>query len=152
VTVEEFLERLERVKRSGQGWTARCPAHEDKVASLSIGVGDDKRILLKCFAGCSTESIVSALGRELKGLFPDARATPCDPVEPVHQSGAKPHSSRDSTGSDATSALDRLDQEGLRVCTLEAYAKAKGLPIEFLRELHLEDASTRARRRSGSPT
>jgi hypothetical protein len=140
MTIEELLERLDRVKRSGDGWTARCPAHEDKVASLSVGVGDDDRVLLHCFAGCSAEDIVSAIGFELKDLFPDTRATPSGSVAPVHQSRAKPHSSTDSTGSDATSALDRLDQEGLPVCSLEAYADTKGLPVEFLRELHLEDA------------
>jgi hypothetical protein len=32
------------------------------------------------------------------------------------------------------------DQEALRVCTLEAYAEAKGLPVEFLRSLGLSDA------------
>jgi hypothetical protein len=140
MTVEEFLERLDRVKRSGDGWTARCPAHEDKVASLSVGVGDDDGVLLHCFAGCSLEDIVSAIGFELKDLFADTRATPSGPVAPVHQSAVKPHSSTDSTRSEATSALDRLDHEGLRVCTLDAYADAKGLPVEFLRELHLEDA------------
>ena len=32
------------------------------------------------------------------------------------------------------------DQEGLRACTLEAYAEAKGLPLDFLRSLGLADA------------
>ena len=32
------------------------------------------------------------------------------------------------------------DQEGVHVSTLETYSEAKGLPIEFLRTLHLEDA------------
>ena len=32
------------------------------------------------------------------------------------------------------------DQEGLRACTLEAYAEAKGLPVDFLRSLGLSDA------------
>jgi hypothetical protein len=32
------------------------------------------------------------------------------------------------------------NQEVLRGCTLEAYSEAKGLPLEFLRSLHLEDA------------
>ena len=41
-----FLGRLERVRRSGTGWTARCPAHQDRNASLSISLGDDERILL----------------------------------------------------------------------------------------------------------
>jgi hypothetical protein len=47
VTIEEFLTRLQGVKQGGSGWTARCPAHEDREASLSVGLGDDGRILVK---------------------------------------------------------------------------------------------------------
>ena len=83
MTAAEFLGRLDRVRKSGSGWTARCPAHEDHHASLSVGEGTDGRILLKCFAGCSAEAIVRALGLELLDLFTDARATPRDPVDPV---------------------------------------------------------------------
>jgi hypothetical protein len=67
---EEFLALLEGVKRSGASATARCPAHEDRHASLNVGQGGDGRILLKCFAGCANEEIVAAVGRELAGLFP----------------------------------------------------------------------------------
>ena len=35
------------------------------------------------------------------------------------------------------------DQEGLRACTLEAYAEAKGLPVDFLRSLGLSDCEVR---------
>jgi len=37
-----------------------CPAHEDKVASLSVRVGD-RSLLFKCFAGCDTASVLAAL-------------------------------------------------------------------------------------------
>ena len=48
---------------------ARCPAHEDRRASLSIGEGDDGRVLIKCFAGCAFEDIVRAVGLEPRDLF-----------------------------------------------------------------------------------
>jgi hypothetical protein len=35
--VERVRERLERVKKGGSGWTARCPAHRDRQASR-VGV------------------------------------------------------------------------------------------------------------------
>lgn len=38
----------------------RCPAHEDRVASLSVRVGD-RSLLFKCFAGCDTASVLAAL-------------------------------------------------------------------------------------------
>lgn len=69
--LSDFLSRLEGVKPQGDQYMARCPAHQDKKASLSVGVGADGKILLNCFANCSTESIVSAMGLEMKDLFAD---------------------------------------------------------------------------------
>jgi hypothetical protein len=66
--VPAIVQRLE-AKRSGSGYVARCPAHEDRTPSLSISEGDDGRVLLKCFAGCSFEEIVVALGLQMKDLF-----------------------------------------------------------------------------------
>lgn len=40
----------------------RCPAHDDKNASLSISAGRNGEVLLHCFAGCSFESIMDAIG------------------------------------------------------------------------------------------
>ena len=67
---ERFLDGLDRVKRSGHSKaTARCPAHKDKVASLSVSAGLDGRVLVKCHAGCSSEEIVAARGMALADLF-----------------------------------------------------------------------------------
>ena len=76
--VDRLLDRLERVKRNGSGFIARCPAHPDREPSLSVSEGDDGRVLVKCHAGCSTEAIVQAAGLELRDLFPaqtEARRT-----------------------------------------------------------------------------
>ena len=81
MSVEEFLGRLERVKRTGRGWTARCPGHEDRHASLSIAEGDDGRVLLKCHAGCAVDDVVSALGLTIADLFADTRTTPATRVQ-----------------------------------------------------------------------
>lgn len=68
--LDELLTRLDGVKRSGEaGFVARCPAHEDHRQSLSVGTGDDGRLLLTCFAGCETESICGAIGITLADLF-----------------------------------------------------------------------------------
>jgi hypothetical protein len=66
----ELLSRLD-AKRVGGGWQARCPAHDDRTPSLSLGEGDDGRILLKCHAGCAAGQIVAALGLEMHDLFID---------------------------------------------------------------------------------
>jgi hypothetical protein len=60
--VRRVLSRLEAVRRSGAGWVARCPAHEDREPSLSIGIGRAGNVLLHCFAGCAFTDIVAALG------------------------------------------------------------------------------------------
>lgn len=69
--LEDVLKRLDGVKRSGGGYSARCPAHEDKNASLSIKQGDNGGIVLHCHAGCTPEQVVEALGLSMKDLFPD---------------------------------------------------------------------------------
>lgn len=72
------LSRLERVRKAGAGWSARCPAHEDRTASLSVAVGNDGRILIHDFAGCSTHDVLAAIGLTVGDLFPRrlADATP----------------------------------------------------------------------------
>jgi putative DNA primase/helicase len=65
-----LLDRLEGVRRSGQGWDARCPGHEDRHASLSVAAGGDGRALLTCHAGCPVEAVVGALGLGMADLYP----------------------------------------------------------------------------------
>ena len=40
---------------------ARCPAHQDRTPSLSIGAADDGKVLIHCHAGCSQEFVIAAL-------------------------------------------------------------------------------------------
>ncbi len=68
-----FLGKLEKVKQVGQGkYKALCPAHQDKQESLSITT-DKNKILIKCFAGCQTESIVESMGLSISDLFLDQK-------------------------------------------------------------------------------
>lgn len=67
----ERLRQLPGYRLTGtRQWEARCPAHNDRKASLAIGLGDDGRVLLKCFAGCSLEQIARETGIDVKDLFP----------------------------------------------------------------------------------
>ena len=61
--------KLDKSKRTGDKLTARCPAHDDKNPSLSVKIGDDDCVILKCFAGCPTEDVVEALGWKMRDLF-----------------------------------------------------------------------------------
>lgn len=75
---EEYFKKR-GVRRTGAGWLTYCPAHDDRNPSLSVSVGGDGRILLKCHAGCSLEQILDALGLTVRDLFPkgDARDIQC---------------------------------------------------------------------------
>lgn len=68
--INKILNGLNGVKSTGKNkWVARCCAHEDRSPSLAIKELDNGNILLKCFAGCSVNEIVGALGLELSDLF-----------------------------------------------------------------------------------
>ncbi len=69
--LHNVLTRLAGVTQGQEGqWSARCPAHDDRHASLSVGCGEDGRVLLHCHAGCRPEAIVEALGLQMGDLFP----------------------------------------------------------------------------------
>lgn len=73
---DNLLSKLEKVRRTGQGkWQACCPAHDDRGPSLSIAEGDDGRVLVHCFAGCSVHEIVAAAGMDIADLFPPSEST-----------------------------------------------------------------------------
>lgn len=69
MTLSEFLPLLNGVSGSGGQYSAKCPAHDDKRASLSVSESQDGNILLNCHAGCSSEAVMSALGLNLSDLF-----------------------------------------------------------------------------------
>ena len=68
--LDALLDRLERVQKSGNGYTARCPAHQDRAPSLSVAEGDD-RLLLNCHAGCEQDDVLAALGLSWKDIVYD---------------------------------------------------------------------------------
>lgn len=81
--IDRLLDKLENVKRSGTGYSCRCPSHPDRQNSLSLTEGDDGRVLLHCFKGCSEKQITAALGLTVADLFPERRpAPPSRPTQP----------------------------------------------------------------------
>lgn len=69
--LDNVLCRLEKVKQTGTNqWKACCPGHDDKDPSLSIREADDGKVLLYCWAGCTTAEITAAIGLDLRDLFP----------------------------------------------------------------------------------
>ena len=66
--------RLAGLRPGGDGkWSACCPSHDDHHQSLSIRVGDNGALLMKCHAphGCTLASVVAAINLTMDDLFPD---------------------------------------------------------------------------------
>lgn len=72
MSVQKLLNNLQKVKRTGDGkWLACCPAHQDRTASLAITDNGDGRILINCFAGCDTYSILRSVGLDWADVMPE---------------------------------------------------------------------------------
>jgi len=109
--LETVLARLEAVRLGAGGWTARCPAHDDRRNSLSISLGSSGHILLYCFVGCPVTEILKKVGLTISDLSPSQGC-------------------RDASGDQSCNAA---------TLTLAEYARAKKLPVDFLRSLDLSD-------------
>lgn len=86
--IDAVLARLAPFQLRANGrdrWRACCPAHgSDNRSTLSIGIGQDGAVLLKCFCECGLEQIAHALGLELADLFP-ARPAPGGGAPPLQR-------------------------------------------------------------------
>jgi len=72
MTANALLSRLDGVRSTGHDrWIARCPAHDDSRASLSVRELDDGRVLVHDFAGCAVEDVLAAAGLTFEALFPE---------------------------------------------------------------------------------
>jgi len=77
MTLDDFLRLFDYSDPAGNGYNVECPAHIDKVASLSVTQGK-KGILVKCQAGCTVDAICKNLGIATADLF----------NQPVSQNGS----------------------------------------------------------------
>jgi putative DNA primase/helicase len=67
--IGRVLSQLTGVRKVGGGFEARCPAHDDQRASLTVSVGDDQRVLLHCHAGCTFAAVLESLRLTERDLF-----------------------------------------------------------------------------------
>lgn len=71
--VQNFLGKLDGVRANGNNWSARCPCrNDDNNPSLSIGQGQDGRVLVTCHRGipCDLDQICEAVGLNVTELMP----------------------------------------------------------------------------------
>ena len=124
MTAEAIAKALGGRKVRG-GWTARCPAHEDRKPSLSICDADDGKVLVRCHAGCDQEQVIAKLRSH--GLWEEkAHRRPMRPVLHVV--------STDRSGCDGAKRTEAA------LAIWEAAMPAGGTPVETYlasRRLHI---------------
>lgn len=126
MTVEDILTRLNKVTPEGEGhWMACCPAHADRTPSLSVGRGDNGRVLLRCFAGCPNESIVAAMGLKFADLMGDEKA-PFSGPHP-HRSGAPADPQKSNEGKLTKKGEPRKPRG--KIVARYAYQNAEGATV-----------------------
>ena len=117
--LERLLRLLPSVKKSGKGYSAKCPGHDDQNASLSISTGEDGCVLLKCHAGCEAKQIVSAVGLSLADLFPK--------------------SSKKKGGGGNKASRKPFEHSNSSGLTLAEYSLSKRISVDFLRSIVASD-------------
>lgn len=129
-------------------YMCRCPAHEDRTASLCVGTGADGRVLLNCQAGCDTRDVVKAMGLKMSDLFPDdGQGRPAK--KPAKPKPAPPP----ATGPIKQRPLGKLvkvypyqDENGVtlfEVCRYEA--EENGQRVKTFRQRHRDPGSPQAK-------
>ena len=70
--IEQILQKLDSVKKAGQGYRAKCPVHGSKGQTLSITQKDGDYIVANCFScGANGPELVEAIDLPVSILFPD---------------------------------------------------------------------------------
>jgi putative DNA primase/helicase len=106
-------------RQVGSGWVARCPAHDDRLPSLSLSEGKSGIVLVHCHAGCTQEQVVAELRQ--RGLW---RAGDLLPIGLTPESA--PRLPSDASGS----AISTWQRTGRAEGTLvEVYLRSRGLRI-----------------------
>tara|TARA_R110000787_G_scaffold93444_6_gene195717 strand:- start:1064 stop:1477 length:414 start_codon:yes stop_codon:yes gene_type:complete len=73
IAKQEILARFSKVYKSGDDeYQCLCPSHDDRNASLGLKFKEDKMIL-NCFAGCSMQDILDAIGLSWGDVMPDSK-------------------------------------------------------------------------------
>jgi hypothetical protein len=118
---QKLLALLKSVMPTSNGWSARCPAHDDHNPSLSIAESDDGTVLMRCHAGCSTEAIVSAIGLKMSDLFSKTA------ISKPSTNGS--HNSTTNVFATANAAIHALERKHGRHSVFWTYQGAEGDPV-----------------------
>src|SRR5207245_2359870 len=152
--LEEILDKL-AARKSGKGWMARCPAHEDSNPSLSIDEKDGLILFYDHGGQCTTENICAAIGITTRDLHVDDKpraeivATRSDMMleeildKLAARKSGKGWMARCPAHEDSNPSLSIDEKDGLILfydhggqCTTENICAAIGITT---RDLHVDD-------------
>lgn len=125
MNLETILSRLQKVRKSGAGFMACCPAHEDKSPSLRVADGGDKALLC-CYAGCSPIDVLTAIGLDWADAFECMVPPKLEYVERLTDRDIKAFAHTYSTD------LGNLRSEGM-ACTDEQKKKVERSRVRLVR-------------------
>lgn len=150
----EFLARLDSVKETPSGWTAKCPFHKGgREGSPSLDIKEGREgILIQCRShGCTHAEIAHSVGWEVADLFWDSHK---NGKHPYHLDNGTARRSFTSVASGATMVIGRgrdasmtmehppppHHTEVTETCVAEHdYRSAEGEPLLRVRRLHRTD-------------
>jgi putative DNA primase/helicase len=118
---EAISNALDGKPKSGGGYMACCPAHDDRNPSLSIDDGDNGRPLVNCLAGCAQSAVIDALKQ--RGAWPDNDRT----LSPEERQGFK--EAAEKTKAERI-AKDKAKHEDATKKAVKIYENAKGDPAQ----------------------
>lgn len=163
MNIHEFLQLLDHVSgpnASGE-YMAKCPCHDDKTASLSVGVkrenGQD-RIIFDCHAGCDGKDILRALNVKTYQLYDPERerGQRADPPKGAPRQQKKTDTLPDGTRVNTVPKKDEPKEEGprwdlSRPAKVYSYTDAQGHEVfqvcRFEQEWHGKRVKTFRQRR-----
>jgi phage/plasmid primase-like uncharacterized protein len=113
-------------KRSGKGFVAPCPAHNDQSPSLSIADsadGADGRVLVFCHAGCTQEAVIAALAA--RGLWSQAHRRRWHP----HTNSNVSTPSTDETARSERALAIWRESQSSKGTLVETYLRSRGITL-----------------------
>ncbi len=129
----------------------RCPAHEDRSASLSVKEGNDGRILLYCHAGCETKDVCAKLELKLSDLMPAGKSNG-HPAMPRGSGSNKVHPDMQAAAKAALwSIQQRKDESGETLDHIWEYRDSSAEVYAAVARFNLHTSASERQRKEFRP-
>jgi hypothetical protein len=120
----EAIAKALRGRKVGGGWTARCPAHDDRNPSLSIRDVDGK-VLVRCHAGCDQAQVIEAL----RGCSLWTENGPRSPTWTLRRRPIEHNPNRDDAKRTGAALAIWQSAKPARATPIETYLMSRGIHV-----------------------